>query len=69
MIFKNLVSEHLGMNINGKYLSYLRFTDDIILFFQSGSQLEQNDTPCATWDESVLNQTDDQRFKTTDKDR
>ncbi|CAH2104737.1 unnamed protein product [Euphydryas editha] len=40
MIFKRLKWENLGILINNEYLSHLRFADDIILFSESISQLE-----------------------------
>lgn len=40
MIFKKLKWKKLGILINGEYLSHLRFADDIILFSESISQLE-----------------------------
>ncbi|CAH2084829.1 unnamed protein product [Euphydryas editha] len=41
MIFKKLDWKNLGIRINDKYLSHLRFADDIILVSKSSSELEQ----------------------------
>lgn len=34
-VFKALSSEGMGFNVNGKYLTYLRFADDTVLMVES----------------------------------
>ena len=40
-IFRNLEWDNKGINVNGEYLSNLRFADDIVLFSDSGEELQQ----------------------------
>ncbi|CAH2207957.1 jg6510 [Pararge aegeria aegeria] len=39
MVFRKLNWQRAGLNINGKYLSHLRFADDIVLFSENSKGL------------------------------
>ena len=40
-IFRNLDWDNKGLNINGEHINNLRFADDIVLFSDSGEELQQ----------------------------
>ena len=40
-IFRNLDWDNKGININGEHLNNLRFADDIVLFSETGEELQQ----------------------------
>ena len=40
-VFKTLRWDRMGINVNGEYLTYLRFADDIVIMAQSLQDLQK----------------------------